>query len=324
MNADSSTHFFSYAREDSDFVLKLANDLRIADAKLWLDQLDIRGGERWDRAVETALERCGGMIIVLSPDSVDSPNVLDEVSYALEEQKLVIPLLYRECKIPFRLRRLQFIDFTADFDKGFSHLARAMHLDKPAIEPALGSSEKSSERVVEAASKQASEGTLPFETEERTNTPQTTTPSIEKSQRDSEEKLQLSVRDAQSDESRGPTQQERLKGTIIGVLLATIVLVVSMYYWRAVFLPFRLNAILIAAIVVTFAGGAIAGALSGTHKLRAVAALLGSALGWLVVGFIFFSFDPTDPASVVAGLYFGASPGAIIGAIAGEYYRKNK
>lgn len=59
MNADDNTYFFSYAREDSDFVLKLAKDLRIAEVKLWIDQLDIRGGDRWDRAVERALESCG-------------------------------------------------------------------------------------------------------------------------------------------------------------------------------------------------------------------------------------------------------------------------
>ena len=38
--------FFSYSRDDSEFVLKLAKDLRAAGADVWLDQLDIGAGKR--------------------------------------------------------------------------------------------------------------------------------------------------------------------------------------------------------------------------------------------------------------------------------------
>src|SRR5512142_3024261 len=98
--------FFSYARQDSDFALKLGTQLRERGARLWLDQLDIAPGARWDDAIEKALANCSHVVAILSPASVDSNNVMDEVSYALEEGKQVIPVLYRECEIPFRLRRL--------------------------------------------------------------------------------------------------------------------------------------------------------------------------------------------------------------------------
>ena len=124
-------YFFSYARNDSEFVLKLAKELRAVGANLWLDQLDILGGQHWDRAVEKALKSCKGMIAVLSPESVASDNVMDEVSYALEEGKLVVPVLIRSCDIPYRLRRVQYIDFTADYDTGFSQLLRALGIEQP-------------------------------------------------------------------------------------------------------------------------------------------------------------------------------------------------
>ena len=38
---------FSYAREDSDFVLKLAKELRANSVNVWLDQIDIVAGEPW-------------------------------------------------------------------------------------------------------------------------------------------------------------------------------------------------------------------------------------------------------------------------------------
>jgi hypothetical protein len=131
-------YFFSYARDDSEFVLKLAQELRNRGANLWLDQLDILGGERWDHAIEQSLQACEGMIVVLSADAVDSQNVMDEVSYALEEEKFIIPVLHRECAIPFRLRRVQFVDFTRDFEGGLQSLLKALGIGRPA--PALGNS----------------------------------------------------------------------------------------------------------------------------------------------------------------------------------------
>jgi hypothetical protein len=128
-------YFFSYARKDPEFVLKLAKELRAVGVNLWLDQLDILGGQRWDRAVEGALQTCQGMIAVLSPDAIASHNVMDEVSYALEAGKLVVPILFHSCDIPFRLRRVQYIDFTAGYEMGFSRLLRALAIEQPSQPP---------------------------------------------------------------------------------------------------------------------------------------------------------------------------------------------
>jgi len=99
--------FFSYCRDDSEFALRLAEDLKAAGANVWLDQLDIEPGMPWDRAVESAVTNCPRMLAILSPTSVNSENVRDEISVALSKQKRVIPVLYRECDVPFRLARLQ-------------------------------------------------------------------------------------------------------------------------------------------------------------------------------------------------------------------------
>src|SRR5215211_7534113 len=99
--------FISYSREDAEFALKLAKDLRSSGIKLWLDQLDIPPGERWDRAVEEALKACPCLLVILSPAAVVSHNVMDEVSFGLGENKKILPVRYRDCEIPFRLKRLQ-------------------------------------------------------------------------------------------------------------------------------------------------------------------------------------------------------------------------
>src|SRR5687768_13788131 len=108
--------FVSYSRADSPFAVKLASDLRANGASVWLDQLDIAPGARWDNAIEDALRRSARVIVVLSPTSVASQNVQDEVSFALDEGKMIVPVLVEACSIPMRLRRLQHVDFTPGYD----------------------------------------------------------------------------------------------------------------------------------------------------------------------------------------------------------------
>ncbi len=119
--------FFSYSREDSEFALRLANDLRAAGSNVWIDQLDIGPGQLWDRVVQSALEECPCVLLILSPASANSNNVLDEVSYALDKQKNIIPVLYRDCEIPFRVRRFQHLDFRTDYERMVQELRKFLH-----------------------------------------------------------------------------------------------------------------------------------------------------------------------------------------------------
>jgi hypothetical protein len=136
---DASKYFFSYARSDAEFVLRLARELRAAGAGIWVDKLDILGGERWDQAVEAALRSCQGMIVILSPQSVSSENVMDEVSFALGAKKLIVPVIKAECEVPFRLRRLQHVEFTSDFHDGLAELLKALRIQRT-LQPDVRSS----------------------------------------------------------------------------------------------------------------------------------------------------------------------------------------
>jgi TIR domain/LGFP repeat len=118
--------FFSYARADSKFVLRLAKDMRLANVNLWIDQLDIPVGLPWDQSVENALKGCQNLLIILSPASVASQNVMDEVSFAIGQNKTIIPIVYQKCDVPFRLNRLQHIDFTGNYDEAFTKLLNSI------------------------------------------------------------------------------------------------------------------------------------------------------------------------------------------------------
>lgn len=134
---EESKAFFSYSRLDAEFALKLAKDLRNAGASVWLDQLDISPGSHWDVAIQKAVGSSSSLLVVLSPHSVESENVMDEVSYAIEEKKLVIPVLYRKCDIPFRLRRVQYIDVQTDYEGGLQKILTQLQVhQKTASGPA--------------------------------------------------------------------------------------------------------------------------------------------------------------------------------------------
>jgi hypothetical protein len=103
--------FICYARKDEEFVLKLATNLKQKGVVVWLDQWDIPLGANWNRTIDEAIFGCAQFLIVLSPEAVESRRVEGEWVTALEEKKSIVPIHYRECRIPSRLRLIQRVDF---------------------------------------------------------------------------------------------------------------------------------------------------------------------------------------------------------------------
>jgi hypothetical protein len=113
----TNSYFLSYSRADESVALRFATDLRTNGVALWVDQFDIRPSEHWDRAIERAVRDCCGLIVILSPRSVTSDNVADEISYAIDSGKPVLPVMIEKCTAPLRITRMQMIDATRDYGK---------------------------------------------------------------------------------------------------------------------------------------------------------------------------------------------------------------
>lgn len=124
-----NTIFISYAKADGNFALKLSNELRENKVDTWIADINIPPGARWDREVQQALTNCSHAIVILTPLSVDSDNVLDEISLAIDQKKIIIPILYKNCEIPLRLQRIQRIDFSENFNKGLAILLAFLSLE---------------------------------------------------------------------------------------------------------------------------------------------------------------------------------------------------
>ncbi len=145
--------FICYVREEEDFVLKLATSLKNLGISIWLDQWDIPIGVDWNRAIDKALYDCSSFLIVLSPLSIESNEVRSELYTALDENKHVIPLLYKPCRIPRQLKLFQHMDFTScspNDDTALEQVLKA--LGKSEVETRLksdlGYRKKSNERLL--------------------------------------------------------------------------------------------------------------------------------------------------------------------------------
>ena len=132
--------FLSYSRKDQDFALRLAGDLRDAGLPIWVDQIDIRPSQRWDRITEGALRQSPAMVLVISPRSTISDMVLDEIALAADAGKIIIPVIMETASLPLRIARLQFIDATGDYALALERVKAAAisaidHADAPAALP---------------------------------------------------------------------------------------------------------------------------------------------------------------------------------------------
>ena len=62
------------------------------------------------------------MLLVMSAASSESAPVRNEVMFAVDEQKPIIPLLLQDCAVPLHLRRIQHVDFRLNYSTGLREL----------------------------------------------------------------------------------------------------------------------------------------------------------------------------------------------------------
>jgi hypothetical protein len=153
-------YFLSYSRSDEKFALRLARDLRANGVAMWVDQLDIRPSEHWDRAIERAVRACCGLVVILSPRSVASDNVADEISFAIDSGKSVLPVMIEKCVLPLRITRMHLIDATGSYDKALRQCLETLKNPAasaaPANDPIVGKAQPLDPQLLSTAKQQLS------------------------------------------------------------------------------------------------------------------------------------------------------------------------
>lgn len=102
--------FISYSHEDRFAAGALAQRLETLGYRPWIDYSSIRGGDNWQQRIHEALDQSRALIVLLTPDSIGSDWVRQEVLMAFEANRRVIPLMIRPCEPPDYLHTIQYID----------------------------------------------------------------------------------------------------------------------------------------------------------------------------------------------------------------------
>lgn len=126
--------FVSYSSKDRPFAIGLTKELQKLGVSIWIDQLGIQLGENWDNSIEEALESADTVLLLMSPTSVASQNVQDEVSIAIQENKKFVPILIKACELPMRWQRKQYADLTSNPDKAIGDILQFLGLEEKAAE----------------------------------------------------------------------------------------------------------------------------------------------------------------------------------------------
>jgi WD40 repeat protein len=127
MNQDAQTPrkkkiFISYGHDDfaTPLAKRLKKDLENLNHIVWFDEEDIKGSYDWQLAIEKGIETTDYVIAILTPHAVrrgkpgdheHSDGVcLDEISYARFHNRIIVPLMVKECTPPLSISRIQWID----------------------------------------------------------------------------------------------------------------------------------------------------------------------------------------------------------------------
>ncbi len=130
--ADSFTYdvFLSHNRQDKPRVLALAERLKEAGLRVWLDEWIIKPGDDIYLTVEKGLEAARVQVLCLSPAALGSDWVALERSTVIFRDpanagRRFVPLLLDDCNLPDTLLRYKYVDFRRETKKGFNELLAA-------------------------------------------------------------------------------------------------------------------------------------------------------------------------------------------------------
>jgi len=118
--------FISYSSKDRAQAEQLVELLGSAGLSVWIDKQGIDVATSWSGEIVDAIDGCKAMVVLLSPSSVESVNVIREVALASERKKKILPL------------NLEPVSLTRDLAYHLAGLQRAPMTNIDAIIRALG------------------------------------------------------------------------------------------------------------------------------------------------------------------------------------------
>jgi hypothetical protein len=134
------TVFLSYAYTDRAFAERLQDDLTAAGHACWIDTSSLKSGDEWLVTIAEGILNSYAMVVIVTAASLQSRWVRDEILWARQKNKLIIPVLLADVGDEphfFPLAGYQAVNFVQrDHVAALSELLRALpspHLPESAV-----------------------------------------------------------------------------------------------------------------------------------------------------------------------------------------------
>ncbi len=122
--------YLSYARPDQDLAKELYDGLQKAGHEVWFDEYELDPGYAWGRRIDNALKTSQAMIVLISPDALNSKEVRREIEYAPFAQNFafrVLPVYVKPTDhVPSYLNKLKGVHVGADHGKAIRQVKAAL------------------------------------------------------------------------------------------------------------------------------------------------------------------------------------------------------
>jgi tetratricopeptide (TPR) repeat protein len=128
--------FMSYGWKDaSAFAVRLCKDLTNEGYETFFDKEDIRYGDFFPVTIQNKIKKCTVFLALMSERSLEDDSICqNEIYYAFNEQKQIVPLLTKEGLRPtLLLCCLHWIDFSKDYDQALQRLLTFLRGDQKAL-----------------------------------------------------------------------------------------------------------------------------------------------------------------------------------------------
>ena len=122
MRKKSSGVFLSYSGADRGVAKKTADHLRKAGVQVWDPEYEILPGSDFNSLLKRALNSAEALVVLISPEAMDSRSVSQEIGFALGAEHLrgrLIPVVIRPTKAaPWILKSLPSVRYKSPSKAG--------------------------------------------------------------------------------------------------------------------------------------------------------------------------------------------------------------
>jgi len=119
--------FISYASEDLEYAEQIRRALMNERFILNIDEKNIQVGENIKKVLSNEIKSSSIFIVLISQHSINSEFVKNEIKYAIENGKKILPVLIeKNINIPQELKDIKFADFTENKKEAINKLIRAL------------------------------------------------------------------------------------------------------------------------------------------------------------------------------------------------------